>query len=123
MEYNLIFTWFALIIAGSATIWLSILAAKQARLIRYLEKQNVRKTRTEQDRLMDFYFGPRGAPKRDVEERLLNQYPGRTMMGGILYRIHTHADACNGDALVYKEKDVIKLVELLGFDVKFGNEE
>jgi len=74
------------------------------------------------DRLMEHYFGPIGSDRRNLEEMTLKKYSGRTRMGSILFQIHHHGDNCTDDEIVYKEKDVILLLEQLGFSVKFGEE-
>jgi len=74
------------------------------------------------DLLMDHYFGPIGSDRRTWEEDTLKKYPSRTRMGSILFQIHHHGDNCTDDEIVYKEKDVIHLLEQLGFSVKFGDE-
>lgn len=35
-------------------------------------------------------------------------------LGGMLFTIHTHANLVKGEQIIYKEADIIKLLEALG---------
>jgi len=72
--------------------------------------------------LMDAFIGEKATQLRQMADESLQEYPGRTAMGCILFQLHHHGDNCTEDEIVYKEKDVIRLLEFLGYPVKFGDE-
>lgn len=74
------------------------------------------------EELLDFYFGPKGSELRESDEIVRRNYPSRTAMGSVLFKIHTHGELCKPDEIVYEEKEIIKLLEFLGYPVKFGDE-
>lgn len=44
-------------------------------------------------------------------------------LGKYLFSIHTHAELCDPNEIVYKEKDIIALFEYIGLKIKFKEDE
>lgn len=72
--------------------------------------------------LLDECIGPLGTRMRDMAEQHMLEYSGRTPMACVLFQQHTHAGECDPDEIVYREKDIIRILEFLGYPVKFGDE-
>jgi hypothetical protein len=72
-------------------------------------------------RLLDDYYGKPGSQRRSLYEKVYAGYPSNAM-ARILDAIHTHAEMANDqnpDQRVYREKDVVDLLQKLGFPAEW----
>lgn len=72
--------------------------------------------------LLDEFVGKEDTEQRQLAEQTMIQYQGRTAMGEILFRMHTHGEHCDPDEIVYREVDIRRLLDFLEYTVKFGDE-
>lgn len=79
---------------------------------------------TEQEqKVIDAYFPP-GTDQREHYDRWVIEYPGRLPLNWILFQIHTHAEIAydiDPEQIVYREKDILKLLKILGFETDWDD--
>lgn len=54
--------------------------------------------------------------------RQQQEYPNRSPLNWILFKIHTHGELVDDDEIVYREEDIIELLKKIGFETKWGDE-
>lgn len=72
--------------------------------------------------ILDEFVGKENTKRRRSADQTILEYPGRTAMGEVLFHLHTHGELCDPEEIVYREADIIRLLEFLGYSVKFGDE-
>lgn len=72
------------------------------------------------EELLSHFVGAEGTENRAYAEQVMKLYPNYTPVGLVLFYMHTHGEICDPDEIVYKEADVVRLLDFLGYEVKFG---
>jgi len=72
--------------------------------------------------ILDEFVGKEKTKRRRSADQTIIDNPGRTVMGEVLFQFHTHGELCDPEEIVYREADMIRLLEFLGYEVKFGDE-
>jgi hypothetical protein len=70
-------------------------------------------------KLLDLYYGEPGSEQRQTYERAYKDFASNSM-ARVLDAIHTHAEIAhdqNAEQRVYREKDIVELLDRLGYPV------
>lgn len=68
---------------------------------------------------MTAFFGKEGTENRARAEAIRKEYPSYNALGLAMFFCHTHGNLCDKEEIVYREADVIKLLNALDYEVKF----
>jgi len=76
------------------------------------------------DELFDEFIGPEHSPQRKDAVQTIRDWPERTPMAAVLFSMQERYELGGYEQgeVVYKEEDIRRLVEFLGYPVNFGNE-
>lgn len=72
--------------------------------------------------ILDEFVGKEKTNARKDADQTISEYSGRTALGEVLSRMHVHGEECEREEIVYREADIIRVLEFLGYSVKFGDE-